>query len=109
MTILVDDHGEPKPIAYLIGGILAGTSAVVANVLLGWPFAWHIIPISFVLGLIGVFMIESGCEALVVMAFVSIPLAFVLWHEPEYSLWKQLLLTAVTGHGTGKLWVGVIR
>ena len=84
-------------------------SAAIANVMLGWPVTWYAVLLSVVLGLFGVFMIETGCEAIVVLAIASVPLAFVLWYHPDYSIGKQLWLSALVGHGAGKLWVGAIR
>ncbi len=109
MLSFVDDKREPKPVAYVIGAALAGVLAIVANAAIGWPIAWYIFPVSIILGLFGVFMIETGCEAVLVLVLASIPLAIVLSYRPEYSLGKQLWLTALVGHGSGKLWVGFIR
>ncbi len=84
-------------------------SAAIANVMLGWPVIWYVILLSVVLGLFGVFMIETGGEAIVVLAIASVPLAFLLWYHPDYSIVKQRWLAALAGHGADKLWVGAIR
>jgi len=106
---LVDDNSEPTVIAYAIGAAVAVVVTFAANVLMGWPLAWWLLPASVVLAILGVFMIETGCEALAILMLASIPLGFVLWYRPEYSLGKQLWLSALVAHGCGKLWVGLIR
>jgi hypothetical protein len=109
VSYFVSKNRNPTALAYVIGGVLSVAMSSIANASMGWPIAWYIFPVSLVLGLLGVFMIESGCEAVVVLILAFIPLAFVLWHYPEYSIGKQIWLTALVGHGSGKLWVGMIR
>ena len=109
MSYLVSDSREPTALAYAVGGALAVGMSSIGTALMGWPITWYIFPVSIVLGLLGVFMIESGCEAVAVLILASVPLAFVLWYHPEYSVGKQIWLSALVGHGSGKLWVGLIR
>ena len=109
MKSLVNEQREPTTLSYLIGCCLAVFSATIANLVLEWPVTWYVVLLSVVLGLFGVFMIETGCEAVVLLAIASVPLAFVLWYHPDYSIGKQIWLSALVGHGAGKLWVGSIR
>jgi uncharacterized RDD family membrane protein YckC len=106
---LVTEQREPKPLAYLIGGCLAMLLATIANLVLGWSVAWYVVLLSVVLGLFGVFMLETVCEAIALLAIASIPLAFVLWYHPDYSIGKQIWLSALVSYGAGKLWVGLLR
>ena len=109
MINLVDNNSEPTRIAYSIGAVIAVVLTFSANVIMGWPIVWWLFPVAAILATLGIFMIETGCEAVLILILASIPLGFVLWYRPEYSVGKQLWLSALVAHGSGKLWVGLIR